>query len=247
MFECLPILLLNCSEMAFCLNCRLEKEQWWAVRSLCSMLPCSLWSKHKYGSFSFFFGFGNGHRVPLFESLWCDNCANLLAVSTNWSGSISAARRDGVQRTGLQQLNTDTHRPGEALCIHLVNWSWEDNLWIDAKIGKSVAQLQCWGKTVSRILFIYFQPIAAPFPTVSQSSIESGSRCRHSYPHTSVLWISWPTSICLHQSYQLTQGLDSSMLATPVLHTKHPFYIVSVYPFMLSLSNGNCAGPLEKM
>lgn len=28
-------------------------------------------------------------------------------------------------------------------------------------------------------------------------------------------WFSWPISICLHQSYQLTQGLDSSMPATP--------------------------------
>lgn len=29
------------------------------------------------------------------------------------------------------------------------------------------------------------------------------------------LWSSWPVSICLHQSYQLTWGLDSSMPATP--------------------------------
>lgn len=55
-----------------------------------------------------FFRFGNGHSVQLLESLWCGNCANLLAVSTNWSGSISAARRDGVQRTGLQH-STLTH------------------------------------------------------------------------------------------------------------------------------------------
>lgn len=32
---------------------------------------------------------GNGHSVQLLESLWCGNCANLLAVSVNWSGSIS--------------------------------------------------------------------------------------------------------------------------------------------------------------
>ena len=28
-------------------------------------------------------------------------------------------------------------------------------------------------------------------------------------------WFSWPISICLHQSYQLTRGLDSSAPATP--------------------------------
>lgn len=40
-------------------------------------------------------------------------------------------------------------------------------------------------------------------------------------------WFSWPISICLHQSYQLTLGLDSSMPAT-----RGPPYIrPSIPPF----------------
>lgn len=52
---------------------------------------------------------------------------------------------------------------------------------------------------------------------------------------SSLPWFSWPISICLHQSYQLTQGLDSSMPGTPnppcippSLHLfLHPCYITS--------------------
>lgn len=40
-------------------------------------------------------------------------------------------------------------------------------------------------------------------------------------------WFSWPISICLHQSYQLTLGLDSSVPATPVLPIS---YHLSIYP-----------------
>ncbi len=42
-------------------------------------------------------------------------------------------------------------------------------------------------------------------------------------------WFSWPISICLHQSYQLTRGLDSSMPATPTPPWSHH---LSIYPFL---------------
>lgn len=80
------------------------------------MLPCLLWSEHKYG----FFRSGNGHSVQLLESLWCGNCANLLAVSMNWSGSISCPwRRCSKDQAATHKANT--HGPGEVLCIHLLS------------------------------------------------------------------------------------------------------------------------------
>lgn len=47
-------------------------------------------------------------------------------------------------------------------------------------------------------------------------------------------WFSWPISICLHQSYPLTRGLDSSMPATPRPPCPQPSLHLSLHPCLFT-------------
>lgn len=53
-------------------------------------------------------------------------------------------------------------------------------------------------------------------------------------------WFSWPVSICLHQSYQLTLGLDSSMPTTPSPPYIPPSLHLSIHPTLLTSAMQCC-------
>lgn len=130
---------------------------------------------------------------------------------------IDLAQLAGPQRRRSKDqaptLNSDTHRPGETLCIQL-NWPWEHNLRVYVNHRGSQYSYSLFYLTLHCVFIAFvlnYVPILLNEPPLSWLS---------SRP-----WLSWPISICLHQSYPLTLGLDSSMPAT----LSSPLY-PAIYP-----------------
>lgn len=120
---------------------------------------------------------------------------------------IDQAQLAGPQRLLSKDpvLYTDTHRAGEMLSAQS-HWPWEHNLWVNVCTVESQYHLNLTLLHFSCLPYMFKSflcEVTCPKYTISPLF--------HPPSHP---WFSWPISICLHQSYPLTRGLDSSMPAT---------------------------------
>lgn len=102
------------------------------------------------------------------------------------------------------------------------HWPWERNLWVNVCTVESQYHLNLTLLHFSRLLYMFksfLYEVTCPKYTISPPF--------HPPSHP---WFSWPISICLHQSYPLTRGLDSSMPATPRPPRPLPSLHLSLHP-----------------